>query len=167
MQITEEIYKKYEPMINKFARKNYKKMGCDLEDAVSILTLHVCSSMKYYSKERGSLCTFIFIVLLSSSLTEIKKAQAKKNRDILFTDEILSFDFQIKESPEDRILLFEGLAHHPNKIVRAITKILSTYRIPVGKYAPTTINWIKGVLKTKGHTTKDIKEGISIFKTLY
>lgn len=157
MEPTNELFEKHQDAFYKFANILKRSAGMELEDALSELRLSVCEALPKYNENKSGVLTFIYYVMYNKTRSEVSKRNKRNRLDIDFIN--TTIDQYYPPNQEKKLIVFDEIIKHSNKVVQKIGDILLTYRIPCGKHAPFTNVYVHRILRSFGYSSEEIKTG--------
>ena len=165
-----DLYQKHERLILKLANTYTKATKMEFEDLRSEFNIIFCEAVRKYKPQKSCFSTFLVTCCRNHAMNIIRKNQLKRNTGIvinkLFIDEdelniyeYLSDGIDILE----KFIVYDDLHNNENPIIKSITKIISTYKLPETGLK----TWIKSLLLNKGYKHQEIANSLRILKTLY
>lgn len=154
-------YEDHKRLLFKFAWKTYYLTGIEIEDLISEMNVVFCEAFNTYDVAlNDTFSNYLGKCCQNRIKNIIRDVNRKKRKLILYTDNPLD---RLSYNPEDSIILFDNFVNNPNKIIREIAKIISTYNLPKSNFRV----WLKKELRKLNFKFEDIWEGFQLIETIY
>ena len=155
------FYGDHKRLIFKLSWTYSNKCNIDIKEMISEMNLVFCEAyIKFNTKEHNTFANYLAICCNNRFKNLMRSKYRKKRQMISYTDKVL---YLLSNDPEESIILLDFFVNNPNKAVREISKIVSTYKLPDTGFK----SWLKSHLRKQNFRWEDITEAFKILKTLY
>lgn len=158
-----DIYLKHQKLINKLAHRYMNSINLDFEDCVSEFNFIFCKAIRKYKPGKGYCFSTYLYTCCQNRVYSIIKLNSDPKRNQEGKIELNDFYYLNEFTPEDKVIIFDSFSNHSNPVIKSITSIVSTYKLP-NKAIKT---WLKDILRTYGFSYPEISKAFKIIKTLY
>lgn len=157
----ELCYKDHKRLVFKLSWTYSNKCSIDIKDMISEMNVVFCEAYKNFDPKKHNTFSIYLAICCNNRFKNLMTSMYRKKRQMIFyTDKEI---YQLSNDPEESVILLDFFVNNPNEIVREISKIVSTYKLPPSGFK----NWLKSHLRKQNFRWDDIAEAFKILKTIY
>lgn len=157
----EMFYEDHKRLIFKLSWQYSNKCDIDIKDMISEMNVVFCEAyIDWNTEENDTFANYLALCCNNRFKNLMRSHYRKKRQMIIHTDKPVT---RLSHNPEDSIIILDFMINHPNEIIREITKIISTYKLPESNL----MAWLRIQLRKQNFKFLEIAEAFRILKTVY